>query len=470
MGQFGSGLAIAFDGSLRYSEGGNIKSTGSGTFADVIVGTMVGLGIANGGEGSLTPSLTTGALCASTSNTLVCAEKGGGATTGFRTFTVDGSSAGLAQYFEFLTDDTAFAATSANPTMAIGGSNKFNGILWRVTPTGVDPVFPAPKKNGSYPPIVGVAVAQSSSDDATSVGTQHNVIFGPVAVDIVTPVPCTLKIKLVQLSWSEAKAKLNSVSSNQTNIYTRDPGLGGESWIDSVDVKEADDVLNNDCGLSPQTPAQVGLAQFNDPGPNKALLHCDGTDCSVTTIGNYPFFTVTDPRDSGTADDFSDFLTAQTQSDAKTIQFSTPLNNGAIVEGAINPDDPDITSHNSSGGLSIRFRICKNQACTQFENAEAANPEFPNPILSGAGLSIAAIDTNGDAVVCEITDSGSSTPLHPVFRTSDKFHNFNLNTPPGGPAICQMTNPAVTEQLFVATVFSHGGNFTKTSILFRLKN
>ena len=472
----GSGLAVAFDGSLRYSDGNDIESvkrdgtTGTG-FTNVTVGPIVGLGIANGGAGSDVDlaALSLGAVCASTLNTLVCAPKGGAAPSNppLATFNAEGSSAGTALYFEFLTDDTAIVATSFNPTAGIGGTNKFNGILWKVTSNGPEEVLRAPKATGSYPPIVGVAVGKSSSElVTTSTGTQHTANFGPLAFDVSTNFPCQVTLQFHQLSWSDVKTKLNSVSSAQNsstqNVYVRDPGLGGESWVDSVEVKEAEE---GTCGLSDQAPVLVGLNQFNNPGPNKALLHCDGDDCTVTTLGNYPFFTFVDPRDSGTADDFSHFLTAQTVSPDKKILFNTPLSNDAIVQGAIDPNDPDITTHNANGGVSIRFRICSDASCKKFDNAEPANPT-----LSGAGLSIAAIDANGDSVVCEISDSGNSTPLHPVFRVSEKTHNFNVNTPPGGPPLCQLANlnPGDT-QLFVATAFSYGGNFNKTSILFRLQ-
>ena len=93
---------------------------------------------------------------------------------------------------------------------------------------------------------------------------------------------------------------------------------------------------------------------------------------------------------------------------------------------------------------------------------------------SGAGLSVSALDNNGVPITdCDVDDSGGANPDRPVFRTSEKTHNFNLHSPlldlPGSNNVCSMGDlPAGGSRLFVATVFSYSGKFNKTAIVFRL--
>ena len=461
----GSGLAVAFDGSLRYSNGNALQSL-TGFSATAPSSPIVGLGVANGGRGSTNSArlpvptvdwpLPVGPVCASAANTITCFRKAGG-TGGVKTFaTFD--AVNKAQFFEFLTNDTAIVATSVNASAGLGGSAKFNGILWRVDAGPLTELARGPKVNGEFVPIVGVAVGPSVSLAAavtTVPGESTYVNFGPVAFDVSTPSGCSLSISLRQLSWPAAHAKLNTVGSAK---YLLDRGLGGESWVDDVDVTV---VPPNTCGMSPTTPAVVGIAQFIENAPSRAVLHCTGNSCEVATQGNFPYSTPDDERDSALPDNFSDFLTARIDSTAARIVFANPLSNAAVVTGAIDSEIAAATSHNATGGLSIRFRICANESCTAFAPAEV-----PFPPTTGAGLSVTRLSESGIALGdCSVTDQGSSTPDLPVFRissTDGTAHNFNLNTPFGGPPVCQQNG------LFVATVFSHGGKFTKTSILFRL--
>ena len=468
----GSGLAVAFDGSLRYSDGAAVKVRPSGTTLKSVASSVVGLGIANAGAGSTVPGwatapLSVGRVCVSrlNTNTVACGSKTGtDLGTTLATFAVAGSTAvNQAQFFEFFTNDTAIVATSVNPNAGVGGTGaKLNGILWQVAGGVATELARGPKVNGEFVPIVGVAVGPSTSAPVavtTVAGQTHTVNFGPVAFDVATPAACNVSISLRQLSWATANAKLNDVGSAK---YLLDRGLGGESWVDDVVVVDA--VVPNTCGMSPTTPAVVGIAQYIENAPSRAVLHCDGDDCDVATQGNFPYSTPDDERDSALPDNFSDFLTARIHLPAAAgIVFSTPLSNAAVVVDAIDQTEIDAaTDHNASGGLSIRFRICANQSCTAFAPAEV-----PFPPTTGAGLSVTRLDEDGLAIGdCSVTDQGSSTPDLPVFRissTDGTAHNFNLNTPFGGPPACQQNG------LFVATVFSHGGKFTKTSILFRLR-
>jgi hypothetical protein len=468
----GSGLALAFDGSLRYSDGAALKSSLPFT-ATSASSSIVGIGVANAGAGSTVAALSAlsvGPVCVSTQNTIACGPKPGGSLgTSLATFAVAGSTAvNNAQFFEFLTNDTAIAATSVDPNAGVGGQAKFNGILWRVAATGVTELARGAKVNGAFVPIVGVAVGPSAATAppiATVAGQSQTVNFGPVAFSVKTPAACSLSITLRQLSWVDAYGKLNDVNAGlPSEKYLLDRGAGGESWVDDVDVAPT-----GDCGLTPTTPAFVFIAQFIDSAPSRAVLHCTANNCEIVTHGNFPYSQPDDEGDSALPDNFSDFLTANIASVSAPIVFSNPLNNGAIVSGAIDQAEINAAStHNSTGGLSIRFRICDNEACTTFKPAE-----FPNPPISGAGLSVTRLTDNGIALAdCLVVDQGSSTPDLPVFRTTDPdgvTHNFNLDTPIDGPSECQLSDKLNGQTaLFVATTFSHGGTFTKTSILFKL--
>ena len=154
-------------------------------------------------------------------------------------------------------------------------------------------------------------------------------------------------------------------------------------------------------------------------------MHCDGTDaapdCNAITLGNYPFTSPTDPRDSGREDDFSDFLTAKTKLAAggnNQILFMNPLDNRAAVkDGTIDTEIPFATTHN--GGLSVKFQICTGTDCKKFLPGES-----PVGSISGATLSITALSDAGIAVAdCEIDDNGDSAPDIPVFRVGGKVHN-----------------------------------------------
>jgi hypothetical protein len=294
--------------------------------------------------------------------------------------------------------------------------------------------------------------------------------FGPVSVDVVTPQACSLKFQLKQLSWVEVQGRLGGIVSG--NTYRRDPGDGGESWIDLVDISRAPGA----CGLSPSNEATVGLSQFNNPLSSKAVVHCHGGPCTVITEGNFPYSTPEDPRDSGREDDFSEFFTAQVVGEAnlgnRDIVFNTPLHNAAAFKGAVIPQAAiDAASeHSWSSGLPIRFTICDNSNCTK-----SAEAEVPNTPESGAGLSVSAVNENGVPITdCDVDDSGGANPDRPVFRTSEKTHNFNLHSPlidlPGSAnQVCSMGDlPAGSSRLFVATVFSYSGSFIKTAIVFRL--
>ena len=304
----GTGLATAFDGTLRFSATFTVPAPPT---------PIVGLGIANGGAGSANEGFfDRGDICGSSSNKLLCKHKAATGTT-LSTDLAVFNVGDTALYFEFLTNDDAIAATSVNPTTAIGGQGvSYNGILWKKSAAGLQKLFTAPKVGPNYPPIVGVAVGPSNSEltAVPAVATDvYNVQFGPVGFDVVTPSACKLQFRLKQYSWAQAQAKLNSAETVGKTLLL-DPGLGGESWIDAVEVTK----FQGTCGLNGPAFANVGIQQFNAAFANKAVLRCNA-NCEVITSGWFPYFAVDDGRGGGGADDFSEFLTANTVSSNNQI-------------------------------------------------------------------------------------------------------------------------------------------------------
>src|SRR5262249_34656618 len=80
----GSGLAVAFDGSLRYSDGATINGLPAGGNSSLISSSIVGLGVTNGGDGSILANAAgmIGAICASNSNRIDCVKKNGSGLVG----------------------------------------------------------------------------------------------------------------------------------------------------------------------------------------------------------------------------------------------------------------------------------------------------------------------------------------------------------------------------------------------------
>ena len=169
-----SGLAIAFNGSLRFSDDNQVKSpAGFNATAD---GAIVGLGIANGGPAQhCLCSSRLGTYVPPPQNKIKCGPKAARTTLCWirlAEFEVDEeTSAGSAQYFEFLTSDVAIVATSIDPNARSGElSTGSCGGSPRRAPTEL---FRAPGCRASrlrervslfYAPIVGVAVGPSGAN------------------------------------------------------------------------------------------------------------------------------------------------------------------------------------------------------------------------------------------------------------------------------------------------------------------
>ena len=460
----GSGLAVAFDGTPRFTNSANV----------------VGLNVANGGDGSAIPILPIGALCRSQENKVICTKKDGLELGVLGTGLAPGVLAQLAavdkvQFCEFLTNDTMYCAASVNPDAEIKLDKKagivHNGTVQLISAAGVvSEVFAAPTKNNVALPIAGIAVGPSSSVTVrtASASTVHEAKFGPVAAKVETPNECKLDITFRQLSRADAQSRVNSVSG--VTQYSPDPGLGGESWIESVVVTPAPGPA---CGVSAASPARFWIFQYNDHTLNRAVLRCSSPNaCKVETESDFPYSLPDDAANTSLPDDFSDFLTARisppTNPILNQILLSAPLDNQSIVTGAIDDEIVFATTHTATGGLAVKFRTCKpGTNCAEFISGETPNPPF-----SGAGFAVTRLTDTGVPIGdCDLDDNGGANPLRPVFRSSDGglTHVFNLNTPLGGPASCQLTDVAKGQSgLFVGTIFFHAGSGQKTSFLFRL--
>ncbi len=465
----GSGLAIAFDGGIRFTDAINV----------------VGNNVANGGaDGSLIPQLPIGAICRSELNQIICTDSAGQPLGPLAAGLGNGVLAQLPavdlfQFCEFYTNNTLVCAASVDPEAQIKLDKKaglvHNGTVQLISAAGVvTQVFEASTKMNVALPIAGIAVGPSSSELVTTAsGTTHVADFGVVTVNIFTPTACRLNITLRQLTLAETLAKVNSASG--VNTYLPDPGKGSESFFDNVIVT----IASGQCGLSPATPATFAMHQFVDMTKNRAVLHCSGNICEADTHSSFPFWDEWDTAErtgSSQPDVFSNFLTAIIVSVDNPVLFSTPLDNRAVILGLIDDEIQYATTHTGSGGLSVRFKLCKpGTNCTEFLPGVP-----PDPPDSGAGFAVSVVDlvtVGGQPIFkavanCTLDDNGGANPDRPVFRIADDgfTHVFNVNTPLGGPPVCQLADLKKGEsRLFVGTVFFHNGGGLKTSILFRLE-
>ncbi len=457
----GSGLAVAFDGSIRYSDAAVVKGSGFGpaTFASAVTG----LGVANGGVASVSPGIGVAAVCAGRANRVDCTSKDGSSTPSV--LAQFGDSTDQVQYWEFLTNDVIIAATSVDPTQALKSVPR-NGALWMSGRTS--PIYTAPKVTGEYPPIVGVAVGPSLARvvEGTPALT-HQFAFGPVFFEATTPSACALTVAFTQLSWAAAQARVDSVGGPVT--YGIDPPLGEESWVADFDVK----VSGGSCG----SPVSYAISGYLSDAftASRGVLECrtsgSGPSCEVQSTGDFPYGAVPgDATETGGSDNFgSDYLTALVGVDADPtavlVKFDTPLRNAALVVDPANTPF-SAASQNTFGaktGVPFKFTLCTDPTCTTY-----APPDVPVYPISGAIIAVQPVSpgSNGEVLTgppCIVEDSGSSTPGRPTFRLAGSSHQFNVKLPMGGPPACQQSG------IFAATVSSLDSQFTKQTILFTVK-
>lgn len=453
----GSGLALTFDGSLRLSDGPSVKGSGFGPAA--FGGAVTSVGVANGGTGSVTPTIGIAAVCATLVNRIDCVNKT--ASEPASTLAQFGTAADRTQYFEFLTNDAVVAATSVDPAQSVS-EGTYNGELWL---TGRStPLFVAPQVEGGYPPIVGVAVGPTAARHTDAAATTtHQFAFGPTFFEATTPNACTLRVAFTQLTWAAAQARVDSVSGPVN--FRIDPPMGEESWVADFDVK----VESGSCGA----PVLYSISGYL-PGAftnTRGVLQCHvpgaTATCDIQTLGDLPFGALPgDATDTGGSDNFgSDYLTAIVDEipNAVLTGFGAPLRNDSLVT---DPDHPPFAAaaRNSFGPkrtVPFKFNLCVDATCKQ-----SAPPDTVNYPISGAVLAIQPVAPGPNGVItgppCTIEDSGSSTPGRPTFRINDSWHIFNVQLPMKGPAACQQPG------IFSATVSSLDGRFVKQTILFTI--
>lgn len=457
----GSGLAIAFDGSTRHSDAAVVRGQNFGpkTFGS----SITGLGVANGGAGTVSPAVGVASVCAGLVNRIDCTSKAG--TTPPVTLAQFGYSTDTVQYWEFLTSDAVIAATSVDPIKALKNVSR-NGALWMSGRS--TPLYTAPKVSNYYDPIVGVAVGPSLARVTEASPTRaHRFAFGPVLFEATTPSACALSVAFTQLSWAAAQARVDSIGGPVA--YGIDPPLGEESWVADFDVK----VAKGACG----SPVSYGISGFLAGAftLSRGVLQCrtsgTGPACEVQTTGDFPYGAIPgDATDTGSTDNFgSDYLTAlvavNVEPDAVLVKFQPPLSNASIVT------DPTKTPFAAAAQntfspkrtVPIKFTLCADPACKR-----NAPPDRPNYPFSGAMLAVQPIapGPNGEVLTgppCTIDDPGNSSPDKPLFRITGSSHHLNLKLPLAGPPECQQRG------VFAATVSSLDGRFVKQTFLFTVK-
>lgn len=447
-GSGGLGLAIAHNGDAIYLNGSQVEQDATPSpFAPFTAAGAVGLGVTNGGQGSVvSPLLATGAICYSAGNSISCT---GGKTSSTPTPYVSFGVTEQVRYFEFISDETALVATSVNP---FAGTIQPNGRLYLVNGSGAHQIYATSKTQGRYQPINGVAVPPSSQTitETSAVSGERPFDFGPIEVRLETPGAAQLSVTARQVSVEEAQGLLDEIDTSGTNnVYVTAPFKGEESWRTLIDVQ----VLSG----TPGTPVEVYLAgDFGDPFTQTlAMTHfkLQGDEvvfAEVITDAVLPFGP-TDPV-RGRGDSFSIFQGAIVANAAMTASFCgflPSLDDRARVppiEGAI----PFASDIKLGSVQNVKFRLSTDGCNTAFV------ADFPNYPYSGAILSVMRVSGGLDY---EVHPPGSTNDP-PVFRIdSDGFtHLFNLETNPTPDA-------PWTAGLHILTVSSLDGLFPHASIL-----
>jgi hypothetical protein len=447
-GAGGLGLAIAHNGDAIYLNGSQVEQDATPSpFTPFSAVGAVGLGVTNGGQGSVvTPLFATGAICYSAGNSISCT---GGKASSTPTPYVSFGATEQVRYFEFISNETALVATSVNP---FAGTIQPNGRLYLVNGTGAHQVYATSKTQGRYQPINGVAVPPSSQTitETTAVSGQRLFDFGPIEVRIETQGAAALSVTARQASFEEAQGLLDAIDTSGTNnVYLTAPFKGEESWRTLIDVQ----VLSG----TPGSPVEVYLAgDFGDPfSQTLAMTHfkLQGDEvilAEVITDGVYPFGPVDPVRGSG--DTFSIFQGAIVENDATTATFCgflRSLDDRARVppiEGAL----PFASDIKLGSVQAVKFRLSTDGCNTEFV------ADVPNYPLTGAIVSVMRVADGADY---EIHPPGAANEP-PVCRidSDGMTHIFNLDTNPTPEA-------PWTPGLHIITVSSQDGLFPHASIL-----
>jgi hypothetical protein len=418
----GSGVSHAADGAVLYTDGNAVERSPSVTGFPVSVLAPVAIDVVTGGLASAFPALPTGAVCAAAGHALPCHSKSATSLSPLYTF----PSIDRPQGWGFAKDDTAWVATSVNPTMTLtAGQAPHNGLLWRVTASGATIVYPT-RINGPQPPIVGVALPATSKVVTETTATDtHSFVVGADVFIVTTPLPCRLALTVFERLPSQVQPCLNS-----TGLSLTPATYLGESFPTEYDVQP---IGTQSCFSAGSEATEVTTAFF--PAGNLASIRRPvgapqgNNKCVENTLAQWALAA---PNDAGTKTgslNFSGFMGALTAPSAQVanLQLLSPLQSASFVTTDPTQAQIDAAVEQNLGNVAVKFALSLNGAAVTTQNA----------VFSVQRLG--SIDASGqlqpDSVLCDVQPQDAVTGP-PKFFVAGGHHRFNLDTSQMSPVAC----------------------------------
>jgi hypothetical protein len=407
----GTGLAFTANGSLLALVNGQLKkvrldangqSTGS-TVIPIDVSGVKSLGVAAGGDNTATHFDPDDILIA-TATEIRLLERVKTPTPGYAASSVslvstDGPalSGRTINYMELDAEDRIWFTTMR----VNGSSNDPNGELW-VYQGGV-PVFvaAAPKQNGKYWPLVGLAV--DPSDRTISISSTHPLAnFGTSLFEIGGTIneDCTVSVR--------ATTKFADVPAIGSN-FTLNPYLGDEGFQTVYDAT----VNPPTCDVFPENDGRVMISALGASHTNLRMLKCEASCTPVTLLAAFRTGPLDDDDETdGGTDSFSKWLVVNENLPSAGYVYcgiQTPLKDGGDA------DHPQSTV-NTGSNLTVKFQLGRSD-CKQNHVVSDPNAQFL--------VSVARVRPDYEAK--HIPDSSGSSNQPPLFRFSSSGSQFIYN-------------------------------------------
>jgi hypothetical protein len=405
----GTGLAFSANGSLIASIGGSLlkipvdktgKGIGSPTTIATALSGVVSIGVAAGGANTATGFTPDDIIVASAAKiTKYVRDKGQASGYQAAVDVVTAPDGRTINYMELDAEDRIWFTTM----IVDGGSNDVNGELWVYANGSASRVATAPKQNGKYWPMVGLAL--DPSDRAITISAaQPKADFGSSWFEIsgsFNP-DCTLTVR--------ATTKFEDLPTFAES-YKLNPYLGDEGFSTVYDAHVSngcDPIFKNDDG-------RVIISARQSSETNPRILKCEPIDTCAPVLLLAVFHTGPlddDGGDEGGTDSFSRWLVVNENLPSSGYMYcgiQTPLKDGGDA-------DHPRSSVNTGSNLTVKFQIGRSD-CKQNHVVSDPNAQFL--------ISVARVGPDYEAK--HIPDSSGNSNQPPLFRFSVSGSQFIYN-------------------------------------------
>jgi hypothetical protein len=338
-------------------------------------------------------------------NALPCFDKEGSPLGALHTFAATDKPQG----WGFTKNDTAWVATSVDPTQTITGRN---GVLWRIDDTGATTVYPS-KFTGKQPPFIGVALPPTTKSLSDAAATDiHTYVVGSDVLSITTPVPCRLAVTVMERLPSDVQSCLSS-----TGLSLEWVAYLGETFVTEYVVTELSGA--GSCFTADQQATQLITAFFPWPANLASVRRPPGAPkgsntCVSNTIANYALAAPNDAGTRGGSNSFSGFMGAQVTQAAQavTLQLLPPLAGAPFVTTDPTADQIAAAVEQNTGNVAVKFTLT---------NGSGSLVTTPNAVFSVQRL-------GSSGAFCNVQPQDAVTGPPKFFITADNTHRFNLDT------------------------------------------